>query len=219
MRDRLSNMSCLRRQHAISIPHSHCARAARHTILCGAVSKLRLWRTSFMKIRISTIAPQGLKVKDKLPLDALNARMQEGSGNNILFTAAPEVELTMFRTGNGAESKGTIKTAYRQPCSRCMDEIERTVELPANFLLAPRPADKDESYEDDVGISYYEGDHVDLEDLIQETLILSLDQFWHPPVDESGCCQHCHRNFNAELKNEPEKPATLGALLEQAKRK
>ena len=173
-----------------------------------------------MNIRISTIPPRGLDIKETLPLDSLNARMNEGRENDIVFTAAPQVELTVLRTIEGAETKGSVRTKYKQQCSWCLDPVERELEIEAKFVLSPRPAEKSVneagSFEDDIGVVYYDNDHVDLEDVIQEALILSLSRFWHPPVDEKGACTVCGRNVEAERKQLQDAPLTLGALLKKA---
>ena len=176
-----------------------------------------------MKVRISTISPNGLAVKDSLPLDALNTRMNEGRKNDIEFTEAPRVDLIVHKTGGGAEVKGVVSTKYRQPCSYCLEQIDQPLELPLNFFLAPKPAVEElesdsasEQFQDDVGIYYYEGDHIDLEDPIQEILILQLSRYWHPPVDEAGCCMRCERPVRTGESAEKSPTINLGDLLKKA---
>jgi uncharacterized metal-binding protein YceD (DUF177 family) len=172
-----------------------------------------------MRIRISTISPKGLNVKDSLSLELLNARMNEGRENDIFFTEAPRVDLTVFKTASGAETKGKVKTRFKQPCSRCLDVIERDLEIDTNFILQPLPEDQTReggSYEDDVGIIWYEGDRVDLEDAIQEALILSLSLYWRPPVDESGRCTLCGLSLEAGDDSDCAGSNNLGNLLRRA---
>lgn len=177
---------------------------------------------SVMKIRISTIPPQGLKISDSIPLAPLNTRMNEGRNNDISFVEAPQVELMLYRTISGAQAKGKASTKYRQPCSRCLDVIERDLEVDINLIIEPRPEKESvdplqpDDCQDDIGLAYYDGDHIDLEDIIQESLILGLSQFWHPPSDERGTCTLCGRNLAEETGNCRESRLTLGVLLKKA---
>lgn len=178
-----------------------------------------------MKIRISTIPAEGLKIRETIPLQSINDRMSEGRDNDIVFTEAPVVELTVYKTHSGAETVGTVRATYLQPCGRCLEGVAVPLEVATNLLLAPIPEKNDQDqegpYEDDIGISYYEGDHVDLTPLVQEALILKLSRFFKPALKPDGSCSQCGRTVN-EVTNVIEGPATkvtFGELLEKAGKK
>lgn len=161
-----------------------------------------------MKIRLSDISAAGLKIDDTIPLEPLNARLKEGRDCGIIFLEAPRVTIAVNKTANGAETKGSIRSKYRQPCALCNEEVEKEIEVEANFVLKPRPEDVDDTdpqYMDDVGIVFYEGEHIDLEEVVQETLILGLSLYWHPPQDEKGDCERCGVNFVKEIAPKSEK--------------
>ncbi len=176
-----------------------------------------------LRVRISDIPPRGLEVKHTLPLDPLNVRLMEGSGSDILFTQPPYVELLVQKTLTGAEAKGGVRTAYSQPCSLCLDKLPRPAEIPLDLIFKKismheiKSADDANEFEDDIGVSYFAGDHIELEELIQEIIILSLDIFWHPPRDKKGNCETCGRNPMKAARS----PAstTLGSLLAKAQKK
>lgn len=147
-----------------------------------------------MKIRISDLPAQGLEVKTTMALEPLNERLKQGENHGILFTQEPQVEIVVTKSSTGAETKGFVRSRYKQPCSRCMVEVDREIELEANFILQPKPEDLMELGEEeisDIGIVYFEGEHVDLEDVFQESLILALSIFWSPPSDAKGNCSIC----------------------------
>jgi hypothetical protein len=176
-----------------------------------------------MKIRVSAIGPRGLKINDIIPLEPLNARMNEGRENDIIFTEAPQVDLKVALTATGAEVQGQVRTKYRQPCGLCAETIERTLETGINLILQPAPEDAPEpdipgedDGEDGVGLAYYHGDEVEMEGLIQEALILALSPFWHPPLDAQGRCTQCGKGFNKENPAEPVQKVSLGSLLKKA---
>ena len=180
-----------------------------------------------MKVQVSDLPVEGLKINDTIPLDSLNARMAEGRYKDIVFLVPPKVDISVTPTqAGGAETKGVVRSKYRQPCGRCLESLERDVEVECNFTLIQRPEPEvgvteeilDEAFIDDVGLVYFDGDQIDLEDLIQETLILSLSLFWSPPVKENGDCELCAFNIskNANSKKGNDK-IKLGDLFKQVK--
>lgn len=169
-----------------------------------------------MKIRLTDIPAAGLEVKESVPPDALNERLDTGNSHGIRFTAALEVALIVHKSPNGAETRGTVTSTYRQPCARCADGVERKLSVETNYLLQQRPevlrGHESEEYEDDIGITFYDGEHIDLDDLIQESIILSLSIYWHPDEDATGKCSHCKRNVQQGKSNEAP-AATKGIAL------
>lgn len=176
-----------------------------------------------MKVRISDIPHTGLKVSDILPLDALNARMSTGRGNDIVFTVAPQVDLLINKTQSGAETKGLVKTKYRQQCARCLEDFEKPLEISADLTLHHKPSalelpeNVEATFTDDVGIAYFEGDSIDLEDILQEMLILSLSLYWAPECDKEGKCSWCGLN-RSRFEKQEDSPGknSLGALFKKA---
>lgn len=189
-----------------------------------------------MKVRVSHLPPEGLSIQCTLPLDALNARMNEGRAIDIVFTEAPAVEVLVTPTPQGAQISGKIRTCYTQGCGRCAESVARELIVPADWVLHRKPEHalargagargsarkstkgdssrgaatskkslrqeisdaaehtaEDLDYEDDIGISFFEGDQVDLEPLFQELLILPLEPFWSPPCSPDGTCTHCNK--------------------------
>ncbi|MEZ4754058.1 MAG: DUF177 domain-containing protein [Bdellovibrionota bacterium] len=168
-------------------------------------------------IRIDDIPiDRALEYDQEFSLEALNERMNLGVENDIIFTQAPKVSLTIKKNKGGAELKGTISTSFVQPCGRCTDEIERPILLELNFLLKPASEDTGELGEEDLGIIYYDSDHIDIEDLVQETLIISMSAYWLPPKDKDDKCTVCNKVFKTPLDAEEKKGLNLGELMKKA---
>ena len=177
-----------------------------------------------MRVRVSDIGPNGLKVNDTISLEALNARMQEGSQNDIVFVTAPQLDLTIFSSLHGADVKGTVKARYRQPCSLCILGIERETEVVADWVFKQQNTEPEtdadteiETLMDDVGLCYFTGEHIDLENIVQESLILSLSQYWRPPQCADTSCTVCGKKTSDFLSSEKNtKVVSFGALIKQA---
>lgn len=181
-----------------------------------------------MLIRISDISYEGLHIEDSIPATALNARMNEGSCNDIVFVDDPKVKIAIYKTaGGGAETKGTVSATLRQVCGLCCDPIERSLTLSTNFVLREKPTQKPghepkadfllaDQFIDDVGLFYYENDHFELEGAIQEVLILALSPFWHPERSAAGDCSLCKKNPLPQGTKKGRGLNSFGELLAQA---
>ncbi|MDC0358498.1 DUF177 domain-containing protein [Oligoflexia bacterium] len=170
-----------------------------------------------MLIRLTDIPHDGLKINDTISLSALNTRMTEGRNNDIEFVEAPSVTVTVFTRKNGAEVAGVVRSKYIQPCPRCLEPTPCSLEKDFNLILKQKPkanprqssATEEESWVDDVGITYFTGEHIDLEELVQETLILSISPFG---LEHEGC-----KGFAGKAESEADQfDNTLAKRLKEA---
>lgn len=149
-----------------------------------------------MKILVTTIPFSGMKIDAPISKEALNVRLREGSKENmIVFESDPLVDITLTRTHGGVIVKGIASGMCKQDCSSCGDLVPHETVARIDWILQSsqdRAAPDDEI--DDPGVIVYEGEHVDLEEPIQEALILSLSPFWHPPRDPQDRCLFCKRD-------------------------
>ena len=176
-----------------------------------------------MRIRVSDIGADGLEVRGTISLESLNQRMNEGSTNDISFLRDPRVDIKVHRTISGVCTSGKVRTRYKQPCALCVDELEKDLEIEANFVFQHRSLDETtqyhgetDSYFDDIGVNFYTGDHIDLEDLIQESLILSLTPYLRPPRLADGTCSVCNKKPELCKRKEENSTFTLAQLLRNA---
>jgi uncharacterized metal-binding protein YceD (DUF177 family) len=142
-----------------------------------------------MKIRVNSLSPAGNTLEQPLSASAINKRMSEAAENDIFFTSDPLVKVTLTQIISGAEASGTIKANFRQPCSRCMEEKERFLEVPFRLTIRRRPANVAD--DQDIGVLYYEGDQADLREYLEDTLILEISPFWAPELDAEKKCSLC----------------------------
>ena len=170
-----------------------------------------------MKIRVNDLPDKGLVAQEVLPEQAINARLQEPDGNQFFFTAPLACEVLVTPLGTtGATVQGTVKGTYTQGCSLCLDNVPR--ELDRAFTFQLRRKEAAEQAEDDVGIFYFEGDHVELDAMIEEEIILSLSIFWHPPFQNEQCTI-CTRSKKSLGLSDAKSGPNLGELLVAAQKK
>lgn len=149
-----------------------------------------------MKILVTTIPFSGMKIDAHISKDSLNARLREGTQDSVItFEEDPLVDITLSRTHGGVMVKGIASGRCKQDCASCGDLVPHETTARIDWLLqsaSDRAAPDDDL--DDPSVIVYEGEHVDLEEPIQEALILSLSPFWYPPRDTSERCTYCSRD-------------------------
>lgn len=96
-------------------------------------------------------------------------------------------------------AKGIISGPCMQDCSTCAEPVKHEIKATIDWILqttsdAAAPNDSI----DDPAVLFYEGDHIDLEEPLQEALILAINPFWHPPRDEREHCSVCKRDCSAK---------------------
>jgi uncharacterized metal-binding protein YceD (DUF177 family) len=182
-----------------------------------------------MRILVTTIPFSGMKIDAPIALEALNNRLQEGSHEDpVVFLEAPMADITLTRTHGGVMVKGIISGRCKQECATCSDAVPHDIVATIDWLLqtdSDRAAPNDEL--DDPGVIVYQGEHVELEDHLQEALILQISPFWHPPRDEyercavctRDCSRHSWRTSGAETSSPVRasgKGSSFGSLLQGA---
>lgn len=97
---------------------------------------------------------------------------------------------------------GTLKTTLELLCSRCLEAFVLPVEAEFDLLFLPASeaagtADEQEIEADDVGVSFYTDDVIDLADVVREQLYLALPMKPLCREDCQGLCPECGINRNS----------------------
>lgn len=163
-----------------------------------------------MEISLRNLPDDGLKINGVISAEKLNARMNESGTNTVQFLNGPQVELTVYPVLGGAEITGTVKASYSQPCSRCMEQLNAELDVKIEVAIKQKIAAIDEAEMNaEPGIIFVEGDNLNIEEYLQESLILALP-FTGP--DHPNC------SWNKVKKAPVNQAATqsLGDLLKKA---
>jgi uncharacterized protein len=109
--------------------------------------------------------------------------------DSALRTEVPVVVDTLLEwVSDGLLATGTVEGAWEGPCRRCLRPVEGNLEVDVQELFEPTPRD---------GESYPLGhDHVDLEPLARESLILDLPLVPLCKDDCRGLCATCGKDLN-----------------------
>jgi uncharacterized protein len=95
---------------------------------------------------------------------------------------------------------GNIKAKAEVSCSRCLKPMESEIDITFQSSFVPaefETREKDlEVGGDDLNIDFYEGDEIDLAQLIREQIILNSPQTVLCKPDCLGLCEKCRGNKN-----------------------
>lgn len=155
-----------------------------------------------MKISIDEIPQTPKEIAFSESVEELNNIYSQSSVREFGFPASLEVELRYYRAGADLLFEGRISGVLRGVCGRCAEEYVFSLDQPFEFVLIPDPAKAErkaeELHRDDLGLSYYSGDEIDLAPLIAEQVILALPT--KPLCAENcrGLCASCGANLNRE---------------------
>ncbi|HZR81933.1 MAG TPA: DUF177 domain-containing protein [Candidatus Binatia bacterium] len=152
-----------------------------------------------MKLRVERITeePQSCAFSD--PVADVNARLDSGA-HDFRFVGPLDVELTHYRAADDLFFDGRVRSAAEGTCARCLEPFLLDVDEAFEFVLTPVDAagDAAELRAEDLSLSTYAGDEVDLAPLVEEQTILALPTRALCREDCRGLCPTCGVNRNAE---------------------
>lgn len=98
--------------------------------------------------------------------------------------------------------KGHIEAGLEMQCARCLDPVPETIDRHFELLYRPLGADagRDELSVTDAEaeIGYYQGQGLELDDVLREQILLALPLKATCRPDCKGLCPQCGKNLNQE---------------------
>lgn len=161
-----------------------------------------------MKVTISEIPLEGLEIRQEMHIDLGELRL--GSPARL--------DLRVEKLGSEVVVKGTVSADVMLACGRCLNEFAAGVEAPIDVVYHPASDisgdEKRELRADELETGFYEGDELDMDELVREQMLLNL------PIKSlcgeacKGICPHCGANLNEGPCTCPARPgdARLEAL-------
>ena len=124
---------------------------------------------------------------------------QQGDAYRIV--APVELDFDVHKDKERFRLTGTVRSELELPCSRCLEPFRLPVDgtfdqrfLPATEMAAD--GEEREVQDEDVDLSYYRDDQIDLNELLREQFYLALPM---KPLCTEGCkglCPQCGTNLN-----------------------
>jgi uncharacterized protein len=105
------------------------------------------------------------------------------------------------RKSDEVRVSGSLQTAVELRCDRCLGPVPVSVnvDFAANFVRAGDPtAEARELHEEDLEVSVFDGDSIDLDEIVREQILLALPARQLCRDDCKGLCPTCGKNLNNE---------------------
>jgi uncharacterized protein len=119
-------------------------------------------------------------------------------------TAPVDLRMVIHKDHDRFRLVGTVKTELELDCSRCLEPFKLPVEREFDLRFLPAGAaepetdddDETEVEDDDVAITFYRDEQIDLDELLREQFYLALPM--KPLCSEAckGICPQCGTNRN-----------------------
>jgi len=97
---------------------------------------------------------------------------------------------------------GRVKTTLEAGCSRCLEPFQFAVDAPFDLMFMPEiepgPDGEREIENDDVGVSHYKDDVIDLGEVMREQFFLALPMKPLCRPECKGLCPICGANRNRQ---------------------
>ncbi len=153
-----------------------------------------------MKIAISQIAESPKEISFSEKIDELNRIYADGKGRDFQFPPSLDVSLVYYRSGQDIFFQGWFGGTIEGTCSRCLKTYSFPMTKNFDFILTPKPlpAKSRGLNQDEMGLSFYSAEDINLSPYIREQLLLALPM--RPLCDERcrGLCAGCGVNLNSE---------------------
>jgi uncharacterized protein len=147
-----------------------------------------------------TQSPKAIRFAHKIA--DLNEIYGEGQVRDFHFPPFLDLNLTYYRAASDLFFQGTFRGNFEGHCSRCLRQYAFALDKQFEFVLSPDPRTSDkkagELSRDELGLSYYSGEEINLTPLLREQVLLALPT--RPLCEENcrGLCGICGANLNFE---------------------
>ena len=153
-----------------------------------------------MKIAVDEIPQTPKEIDFSESVEELNHIYSRESNRDFGFPPSLDVHLVYYRSGAELFFSGRLRGPLTGRCGRCLEEFGFALDKHFDFVLIPESKKSghgaEELRRDDLGLSYYSSDEIDLALLIAEQVMLALPT---RPLCGAGCrglCSGCGANLN-----------------------
>lgn len=153
-----------------------------------------------MKIPVDDIPQSPKEIRFSERIEDLNATFWKGNVRDYRFPPLLDIDLVYYRSGDQVIFHGSFKGSFGGCCSRCLKDYVFSLDKQFDFVLSPDPGQSNQKVEElsreDLGLSYYSTEEINLSPLIREQVMLALPT--RPLCGENcrGLCGGCGVNLN-----------------------
>lgn len=157
-----------------------------------------------MIIALDDIKDRGLTLERSESYERFPVLGDLHEGGDAVFVQPLDIRVTARRLEEMVVVEGSVDTAVRLQCCRCLQDFEQPLSVSFSLTYARQLPAVEEEAEDaevelcaeDLGLLSFDGDEIDLTDGIQEQVVMALP--YKPLCREScrGLCAQCGADLN-----------------------
>jgi uncharacterized protein len=121
---------------------------------------------------------------------------------HVRLTSPPEVEGRVQRSGHEVRLRGRLNAGAEVDCDRCLKTVAIPVETSFDVAYVPvadyTASEAAELQEEDLGLSVFDGETIDVDELVREQLLLALPARALCGEECKGLCPTCGANRNRD---------------------
>ena len=142
-----------------------------------------------MKIVIPDIPEEGIivELEEKISIEGFSV------------TSPVKAELEVNKTVNEVMVTGSLYVELEMECSRCLKGLRQAQDIPISVVYHPAEeigSEKHGLHDDEMDMGFYTGEELDLLELIQEQILLSVQMKPLCNEDCKGICPRCGIDLN-----------------------
>lgn len=144
-----------------------------------------------LKVSLLAVERGDVRVREDVPPDhpAL-------ADTGVELTEPLHVDLTVRFVGDGVLARGTLRTAVRLACRRCLVSVDRPVDTTVDLLFESLSDDDAAEVGDEVYALPARGTELDLSEAVREQLLLQVPAFVLCREACAGLCPQCGADRN-----------------------
>jgi uncharacterized protein len=153
-----------------------------------------------MRLDLSHIRQSETPFDRRYELEAFAGTVEEYRVSSPVF-----LRMAIHKDKDRFRLVGTVETELEVECSRCLERFTLPVDrafdlryLPMGESASGADEDENEMADDDVSITFYRDDEIDIAELLREQFYLALPMKPLCRPDCRGICPHCGINRNVE---------------------
>ena len=155
-------------------------------------------------IRIVDIPETGVSIEGEDSHDIFPILKDLEKAGECQFISPVRIRAEVKAVGQVYRVHGAFNTDVQLTCSRCLSEFKKSLKDVFDLTFAQTGLDSVDQGDDqdkelsaeEIEMTYFEGEEIDLKDVLQQQLVMSLSQ--RPLCKETckGLCQRCGANLN-----------------------
>jgi|SRR5579885_768585 len=158
-----------------------------------------------MKFNVMDIPEDGMNLEASAAGDPwLQEVVRQSFGEDFPQGGQASLDVHLIRTAKNIQVNGDAHIDLKPACDRCLESFSRHLDVPLHVNMAPKKdlffaqEEERELDPDDVNFSFYEGEEIDLAQILGEMLVLEIPLRYLCSEECKGLCPKCGQNLNVK---------------------